>query len=88
MIDGKTAVVKAKLYLADLMADEKLSNIGLEELELNRSTNAWNVTLGFTRPWNNAFAGLAPTPRSFRVLSVNADTGDILGMTMREGQKL
>ena len=56
----KEAVANAKQYLADLFREEGLSDLGLEEVEFDESTDSWCVTLGFSRPWDLA-KGLART---------------------------
>jgi len=38
-MDVKEAVARAKTYLAELYSDERISNVGLEEVELDDQTN-------------------------------------------------
>ena len=51
-MDVKDAVNAAKTYVAQLFADEGLSNLGLEEVEFDDGSGAWRVTVGFSRPWD------------------------------------
>lgn len=88
-MDAKEAVRIAKLYLLDLLSDEQPVNIGLEELEHDEGRGVWLVTLGFSRPWNSArnaltaLTGEAAPKRSYRVLAVREDDGEVLSMRRR-----
>lgn len=44
------AVAKAKEYVRDVYADEKIRFVGLEEIEW--SDDVWRITIGFSRPWD------------------------------------
>lgn len=85
-MEAREAVKQAKLYLADLLQDEQPSNIGLEEIE--KEGAIWRVTLGFSRPWNQATLfsppGGKPTGRSFRMLTIDDKTGEVLSMKKHE----
>lgn len=52
----KDAIVIAKDYVNQVLADEQVTNLGVEETEHDSGSGRWSVTLGFSRPWN--------TPRS------------------------
>jgi hypothetical protein len=43
------AVRTAKTYIAELFADEKIIEIGLEEVRID--DGIWEITIGFRRPW-------------------------------------
>ena len=45
------AVKKSKSYVNELFGPEGISDLGLEEVEYDDSSNSWLVTLGFNRPW-------------------------------------
>jgi hypothetical protein len=51
-VQPKEAVAIAKDYVADLFADERPADIGLEELDFEDRHGRWRVTIGFTRPWD------------------------------------
>ena len=53
-MDVKAAVRTAKEYVADLLADEGIINLGLEEVVFDEGDGTWNVTVGFSRPWELA----------------------------------
>ena len=68
----KEAVRTAKEYVAELYADEPASHVGVEEVVFDEPDNAWKVTVGFFRPWDEKL-GLS---RSWmRPLKVNAPYG-------------
>ena len=50
-MDVKEAVQTAKNYIAELFTDETIADVGLEEVEFNDASNNWEVTIGFSRPW-------------------------------------
>jgi hypothetical protein len=51
-IGMKEAVTKAIESIADMFEAENLENIGLEEVSLNETENVWEITVGFSRPWD------------------------------------
>jgi hypothetical protein len=94
-IDVKEAVRAGKAFVADILAAEKVSNIGLEEVRLDE--DQWLVTVGFSHPWDYpnqkdpAFEALLLLPRAegtpdreYKVVKVDAATGEIRGMELRE----
>lgn len=90
-MDVREAVTKAKAYLAELYVDEKISNVGLEEVELDDQTNTWKITIGFSRPWDeprNPFAAITNQPsvlkRSYKLVRVHNETGLILSVNNRD----
>ena len=51
-MDVKEAVRMAKEYLVELFAEESISDVGLEEVKFEDPSNKWNITIGFSRPWD------------------------------------
>ena len=86
-MDVKEAVRTAKNYVAELFADETIANIGLEEVEFNNTSNNWEVTIGFSRPWQkNSLAtalGNQPPTRSYKLVCINDDDGHVISLTDR-----
>lgn len=88
-MDDKKAIRIAKDYVSDRLADEQVTNIGLEEVELSAGEDAWNITIGFSRPWNTprsraqevmeSLGAVASLKRSFKVIKVGQD-GKVLSM--------
>jgi len=93
--DVKEAVQAAKAFVADILAAEHVTNIGLEEVRLDE--DQWLVTIGFSRPWNfpkktgSVLDELQMFPRSegkpereYKVVKVDAATGEVRAMELRE----
>ena len=87
-MDVKEAVRTAKDYVTELFSGEEITFVGLEEVVYNEEANSWKITIGFSRPWNNRNAFATPpsdwrTMRSYKVLSVNGDSGRVESLTDR-----
>jgi hypothetical protein len=50
-MDVKDAVRLAKAYIRDVLADEKIVDVGLEETDFEESSGQWLITIGFRRPF-------------------------------------
>ena len=84
-MDVKEAVRTAKDYLVDLFDGENITDIGLEEVVFNDDSDNWNITIGFSRPWdtrNNVVAALR-LRRSYKVISIDDNTGRVESLTDR-----
>lgn len=93
MVDIKSAVKKAKEYLAEFFPEE-IDSIRLEETELNEEGDIWKVTLSFLRetdpistvktsPFSTMFEGTIPAEhRVYKSLKVRKSDGEVLGMTI------
>jgi hypothetical protein len=90
-MDVKEAVATAKKYLADVFAQEGISNLGLEEVEFDDQLREWRVTLGFLRSWdsNNPLANViglrSNLPRSYKVVHIPENTTRVPSIKNREG---
>ncbi len=86
-MDVKEAVRTAKEYIAELFTDETITNIGLEEVEFNDTSNNWEVTIGFSRSWaiNALVATLShqPPTRSYKLVCINDASGKVLSLKDR-----
>jgi hypothetical protein len=87
-LDVKGAVKVAKAYLTDLLAEEGITNLGLEEIEHDGEQGIWLVTLGFSRNWDatNTLIGLTrdAAHRVYRTLKVSDADGKILSVRRNE----
>ena len=85
-LKASEAIEIAKKELLFLFRDEQLLNLGLEEIELADSAS-WNITLGFSRPWNNlnnpAIAALTNPRRTYKVVNVGSG-GEVLSIKNRD----
>jgi hypothetical protein len=92
-MDVKDAVKKAIQYVAEIFESEGLENLGLEEVFLNESDNVWEVTVGFSRPWDHpktragllasAMQGTNPT-RQYKIVTIDNATEDVKSIKIRE----
>jgi hypothetical protein len=93
MLEVKEAVAAAASKAQELYEDKELEDLALEEVELSDDKRFWLITLGFymTRP--NAPKGLASTVlgidparlnRRYKTFTVDAETGKITSMKIRE----
>ncbi len=87
----KEAVELAKDHIKDLFEKEQISNVGLEEVEFDDHSKTWNVTIGFSRPWDeapNALTAIAQQgrlpKRSYKVVSIDDTTGTVRSLKNRE----
>lgn len=84
MIDVKEAVKATTEYFADFYADQSFSNILLEEVEYNEDEKAWSITLGYSIPNPASVLGVnLPDYRRYKVFRIDAATGDVLSMKIR-----
>jgi len=83
MINVKEAAKKAAQYFTDLYQSQ-FTNVLVEEIE--QTGRYWFITLGYDLP--NVFNALtqfaANRPRGFKVFKIDADTGEVISMKIRE----
>lgn len=87
-MDVKEAVRTAKDYISELFDGEEITFVGLEEVVFDEESHNWKITIGFSRPWNNRSAFATPagdwrTMRSYKVLSINGNSGRVESLTDR-----
>ena len=87
----KEAARVAKQHVKDLFGSEQISNLGLEEVEFDEHSMIWNVTIGFSRPWDtpsNAFEAIAQRvsspKRSYKVVRIDDASGKVRSVKNRE----
>ena len=51
-MDVKEVTKTAREYVADVFADEEISQLGLEEVLYDVDSDEWRITFGFARPWD------------------------------------
>lgn len=91
-MEDKEAIRIAKEYVEDRLADEHVMNVGLEEVSFQPGDNTWEITVGFSRPWNTpksraqevmeSLGAVSPMKRSLKVITVSPD-GKVLSMKDR-----
>jgi uncharacterized protein YdeI (YjbR/CyaY-like superfamily) len=91
-MDVKEAVEIAKNYVREVLADEQITNLGLDETEHEQATGRWIITIGFSRPWNTPrtraqevlenLGAVAALRRSYKVVTIS-ENGDVISMKNR-----
>jgi len=98
MVDIKQAVLNAKSFVREIyaQAEEEVRDIGLEEVDRTEDGREWLITIGFTtadktRPQTafkknlgEVLGGLATLTREYKVVHIDAETGEPLMMKMRQ----
>jgi hypothetical protein len=89
-MEVKDAVKLAKGHVAELFADERVDEIGLEETEYLDGKDEWRITIGFRRILASArkrgpFKGfpVERPERSFKVVRISNRDGKVLGVVDR-----
>ena len=91
-MEVKQVVFTAKGYVADLLQDEGVSNIGLEEVSFDDQADLWLITVGYTRREDNKMSngpykelsekvsGIPQSKRIYRIIKVKEADGKVIGM--------
>lgn len=85
-VDVKEAARAAKAYIIDLFEDEQIEHVGLEEVRFDDLSEAWDITIGFSRPWNRSALGTiiaSPAHRSYKTVRINDKDGEVLSVAHR-----
>lgn len=84
------AIRRAKVYAAEVLKDERISNLGLEEID--RDDDIWLITVGFSRPWDARGDLLSRVngdslkkERSYRVVKIRDVDGEVVSFKRHEG---
>ena len=81
----KDAAKRAKSWLVALFAEEKITDVGLEEVKLQNGE--WDITLRFSRPADPGpflKSVLGERERAYKVVKFSADTGQFIAVVDRE----
>jgi len=95
MIDVKTAVKNAILFLADLLAEQNVHDVRLEEVELSEDERVWFITLSYLRrsaeseqsemqKMLSSHGLTAQTVREYKIFAVDSAKGEVRSMKMRQ----
>jgi hypothetical protein len=88
----KEAALLAKQYVKDLLEEERIQNVGLEEIGYEGTTGTWYVTVGFSRPWDRE---QPPPPasiteimgkllRDMKIVAIDDTNGNVISVKNRE----
>lgn len=84
MIDVKQAAQSASNFIAGLYSNETISDVMLEEVELSEDEMYWLITLSFPSPSSSSHPIFGGGGRRYKIFKVDADTGEVLSMKIRE----
>lgn len=85
-MDVQEAAKVAKNFVEQVFSDEEPTNIGLEEIEFDERSDAWDVTVAFSRPWNSvktALSSITGEPlakRAYKVVRIKNSDGSLIGI--------
>ena len=86
-VDIKTAVRSALAFIREMYEGETdLKTLALEEVELSDDGTHWHVTVGFggeARASTYSVVAGAGTPRQFKHLQIDVESGIVLSMKAR-----
>jgi hypothetical protein len=82
----REAVALAKKYAGEVFADEAISELGLEEVEFDESSQTWLVTIGFSRQRQvGGIPGLLTSnKRDYKVVRISDTTQKMISVKNRE----
>jgi hypothetical protein len=88
-MDVKEAIRLAKTHLQEIFAEERIQNLGLEEVEYDENDKVWSITLGFSRPWDTDPATIATAfrfnrKRDYKVVRIFDPEKKIISINNRE----
>ena len=90
MLTVKEAVQAAEEWVRDLYPTKDLQHLRLEEVELSDDDRYWRITLGWLEPavrlnpLTAAMADVQKLPRVYKTVEVDAETGAVKSMKIRE----
>jgi hypothetical protein len=90
-MDVKDAVRSAINYIAEIFGPENPENIGLEEVVFNDVEDVWDITIGFSRPWDYKKLGFLPNSlqaqnpeRQYKIVRIDNKSGKVKSIKIRE----
>lgn len=88
MIGKQEAVAAAKGAARELYSDTTLIDVLLEEVELSDDRKQWLITIGFEveprETTDRLLAALKRNQRRYKQFRVDAETGEVAAMKMRQ----
>jgi len=84
----KDAINIAKVFVLETFGDEGLVNVGLEEVKFDDKSLNWEITIGFSRPWDDE-SSIIPQMRrqyrrAFKIVTIDGETGEPKAITQRD----
>jgi hypothetical protein len=88
----KEAVARAKEHVRLIYEDEQIDHLGLEEIAFDDALQVWDITLGFSRPWDQGLLNRLIVQqnnmlgRSFKIVRVKDIDGSVVSIRNRDVQ--
>jgi hypothetical protein len=82
-MEVKDAIGAARKHLLEVFQDEGVVNLGLEEVAFDDIAGVWEVTFGFTRAWEMPQNNFQSPSRTYKVITINDDSGKIASIRPR-----
>ena len=84
-MDVKEVTKTARESVAEIFADEQITNLGMEEVVYDEKSEQWRITFGFARPWDRqgdmgVRMGLK-APRAYKVVHIDDSNGNVVALT-------
>ncbi len=95
MMDVKQAAKIAAEYFVDLYAEQKYSDMLLEEVEYDEAGGAWLITLGYSPPRTiledvkdpfsplSRLSSFSTIDRRYKIFRIDAETSNVFSMKIR-----
>lgn len=90
-MNAKEAVNSARKVFSDLFANDRINDIGLEEVRFDNDVGIWSITIGYYRDADmGAFRRVIGEPTSpdvrryYRTVRLNDETGEMVSVSIRE----
>lgn len=91
MFSVREAVQRARENATEFYQDSDISDLQLEEVELDEASSLWRITLGFNVPNANPMRGLGAAIagerqyiRKYKIFNIDIHTGELKSMKIRE----
>ena len=93
-MDARQAVRTARQYVTELFADDEIGRVDLEEVDFEIESDAWKITVSFTRPNDrpellediipgHPLADATPVRRSYKVVNIDDASGSVTSLKHR-----
>lgn len=83
-MDAKQAVDIAKYHVKNMFEKENIFHLGLEEVEFDPLNDEWNITIGFSRNWEesekNILSNIFRPNRIYKIVRIKDSNGDVISL--------
>lgn len=81
-MDVMEAIAIAKKYVGEIFAEERATDVALEEIAYDEQHRSWDVTIGFSRPSIpstafDLFGGALSRTRTYKIVRISDPDGTV-----------